>query len=125
MRRSFLGILLSALLLSWIGLGLLVTPSEAAPPQRGDIAGLVLADGAPAAGATVQLYGGSGFIDYVAETVSDSAGKFRFRRIAAGSYNVSAFRLTPTQACSGSAPVTVVAGQTANVTVNMTCQGLP
>lgn len=125
MRRSFVWALLSTLLLCSIGLGLLVSPSAAAPPARGDISGLVLADGAPAAGATVQLFGGPGFIDHVAETVSDSAGGFRFRRIAAGSYSVSAFRLTPTQACSGSAPVTVVAGQTATVTVSMTCQSNP
>lgn len=123
MRRSSLAILLSTLLLGLIGLSLFVSPSEAAPPQRGDIVGLVLANGAPAAGATVQLYGGAGFIDYVAETTSDSAGNFRFRRIAAGSYSVSAYRLSQGQACSGNAPVTVVAGQTANVTVSMNCQG--
>ena len=126
MRRSFLSILLSTILLAWIGPGLLGSKAEAAPPPpRGDISGLVLADGVPAAGAIVQLYGGVGFIDYVAETVSDSSGHFRFRRIAAGSYSVVAYRLSPSQACTGNAPVTVVAGQTVNVTVSMSCQSIP
>ena len=97
----------------------------APPPPRGDISGLVLANGAPAPGSTVQLYGGSPFIDYVAETTTNSAGTFRFRRIAAGNYEVRASRPPLGMACTGSAPVTVVAGQTANVTVEMTCQVFP
>lgn len=120
-RRSFLLLSVLAFLLGWFGLPL----SEAAPPPgRGDITGLVLADGVPAAGATVQLFGGSG-IDWVAETVTNSSGSFRFRRIAIGSYTVRASRLGGGGACTGSAPVTVVQGQTANVTVAMTCQIFP
>ena len=122
MRRSLPLLFLFALLFGWIAMPV----SDAAqPPARGDIAGLVLANGAPAAGATVQLYGGSGFIDHVAETISGSNGTFRFRRIAAGNYEVRASRLAQGAACTGSAPVTVVAGQTANVTVEMTCQIFP
>ena len=85
----------------------------------------MLANGSPAAGATVQLYGGPGYIDYVAETVSDSNGTFRFRRINVGNYEVRAYRLGGGGACTGSAPVTVVNGQTTNVTVAMTCQIFP
>lgn len=122
MRRSFLFIFVFAFLLGWVGLSV----SEAAPPPaRGDISGLVLADGVPAPGSTVELYGGPGFIDYVAQTTTNSSGGFRFRRIAVGSYSVVANRLSQGRACTGSAPVTVVAGQTANVTVAMTCQVFP
>ena len=85
----------------------------------------MLANGSPAAGAIVQLFGGVGFIDYVAQTTSDSSGSFRFRRIAAGSYSCVAQRLGSGMVCSGNAPVTVVAGQTASVTVNMSCQSFP
>jgi hypothetical protein len=114
--------LVFAFLLGWVGL----PSSDAAPPPgRGDITGLVLADGAPAPGSTVQLYGGSGFIDYVAEATTNASGNFRFRRIAAGNYEVRAYRLAQGAACTGSAPVTVSAGQTANVTVEMTCQIFP
>ena len=121
MRRSTLYFLLSTLLLGWLGLGLFASRSEAAPPQRGDIAGLVTANGSPAAGATVQLFNGPGFIDYVAETTTDSSGNFRFRRIAVGNYSANASRLGLGMVCTGNAPVTVVNGQTTNVTINMNC----
>jgi hypothetical protein len=123
-RTSIVRITLSVLLLG-LGLGLLARWGVAAPPQRGDIAGVVLAGGAPAAGATVQLFGGPGFIDHVAETVTNSAGEFRFRRIAVGSYSITASRFGQGQVCSGSAPVTVVNGQTTTVTVAMDCQSFP
>ena len=125
MRRSTLYFLLSTLLVGWLGLGLFAKRGEAAPPQRGDIAGLVTANGSPAAGATVQLFNGPGFIDYVAETTTNSAGEFRFRRIAVGNYNCVASRLALGMVCQGSAPVTVVNGQTTNVTIDMTCQVFP
>ena len=100
MRRSFLLLFVFALLLGWFGL----SPTEAAaPPARGDITGLVLADGVPAPGSIVQLYGGSG-IDYVAETVTNSSGNFRFRRVTVGIYTVNASRLGGGGACTGSAP---------------------
>ena len=121
MRRTFLLLTVFAFLLGWFGLPL----SEAAPPPgRGDITGLVLADGVAAPGSTVQLFNGSG-IDYVAETVTNSSGNFRFRKIAAGDYTVTASRFGGGAACSGNAPVTVVSGQTVNVTVSMTCQIFP
>ena len=122
MRRSFLMLCAIVLVFGWFGLN----PSQAAPPPaRGDISGVVLAFGSPAAGATVQLYGGPGYIDYVAETVTDSNGTFRFRRIAVGNYELRAFRFGGNGPCTGSAPVTVVNGQTTNVTVSMTCNPLP
>ena len=124
MRRNALT-LLSTVLLCCLGLVLLAKKGDASPPQRGDIAGLVLANGSPAAGATVQLFGGPGFIDYVAQTTSDSAGQFRFRRIAVGSYSANASRLGTGMVCTGNAPVTVVNGQTTNVTVSMDCQSFP
>ena len=122
MRRSFLTLLVLVLCFGWFSLHV----SEAAPPpERGDISGLVLANGSPSAGATVQLYGGAGYIDFVAETVTGSNGTFRFRRIDVGNYEVRAFKFGGGGPCTGSAPVTVVNGQTSNVTVSMTCQILP
>ena len=55
MRRKFLLLFVSALLLGWIGLP---AGNAAPPPGRGDITGLVLANGSPAPGSTVQLYAG-------------------------------------------------------------------
>ena len=122
MQRSFVWIVLSALLAGAIGLGLFSSRAVAAPPSTGDISGVVLAGGSPSAGATVTLSGGVGYIDWVAQTTTDSAGKFKLRRIAAGSYNANASKLSLSQVCFGNAPVTVVAGQTTNVTIEMTCQ---
>jgi hypothetical protein len=124
-QRSILWILLCAFLAGSIGLGLLAARADAAPPPRGDIAGLVLGNGSPKAGAIVQLFNGPGFIDYVAQTTSDSSGHFRFRKIAAGDYSVVAQSLSQGQVCTGNAPVTVIAGQTVNVTVEMNCVVFP
>ena len=125
MRRSIVWALVCTFLVSAIGLGLLAERGQAAPPPRGDIAGLVLANGSPKAGATVSLYGGVGYIDWVAQTTSDSSGNFRFRRIAAGDYSVVAQSLGGGGACNGNTPATVVAGQTTNVVVEMTCVVFP
>ena len=125
MRRSLLWIVFSAFLVGVLGFGVLAQRAEAAPPPGGEISGLVLANGSPKAGAIVQLFGGVGYIDYVAQTTSDSAGRFRFRKIQPGNYSVVAQSLGGGGACTGNAPVTVVAGQTANVTVSMTCVVFP
>jgi hypothetical protein len=117
--------LLSTLLVSVIGLVVLAERADAAPPGRGDIAGLVLANGSPKAGAIVQLYNGPGYIDYVAETTSDSTGHFKFRKLLAGNYSCVAQSLSSGGICNGNAPATVVAGQTTNVTVEMTCVVFP
>ncbi len=94
--------------------------------QRGNIDGTtVRTDGSALGNVTVQLYANSGGnYDWVAETISDADGSFSFRRIQAGSYTLSGALLTvpPTESCSGSAPVSVVARQTANVTLTLTCQ---
>jgi hypothetical protein len=97
----------------------------AAPPNsKGTITGTVTRDGSPAAGATVRLYGEGG-IDYLAETTTDSSGNYRFRRVRAGDYSVVATALSTNLTCHGSAPATVVGGQTTVVNVAMTCQVFP
>ena len=122
MRRSFLFILMSVFLLGWLG----SRPTEAAaPPQTGEITGTVLAFGSPAAGATVTLYGGVGYIDWVAQTTTNSSGTFRLRRVPAGSYNLVANRFALGMICQGSQPVAVVAGLGTNVTVAMDCVAIP
>jgi hypothetical protein len=122
MRRSFLMFCVLAILLGWFGL----EESKAAPPPaQGEISGVVLAFGSPASGATVQLYGGPGFGNFVAQTKTGSNGTFRFRKVAPGDYEVRAFRFGGNGPCTGSAPATVVDGQTTNVTVSMTCNPLP
>ncbi len=124
MQRSFLWLLASALLLGWMALGVLTPVGEAAPPSTGEITGTVLADGVPLGGAKVQLQNDSGGIAAPLAT-TNSSGQFRFRKVAAGNYSVSAAKFG-SPVCHGSAvPVTVTAGQTSNVTVNVTCEVFP
>ena len=124
MRRMLkLGVLACA----FAGLWLTVMPDAliAAPPSsKGTITGTVTRDGALAAGATVRLYGEGG-IDYLAETTTDSAGNYRFRRVNAGDYSVVATNSDTSLVCHGSAPATVVGGQTTVVNVAMTCEVFP
>jgi len=97
----------------------------AGPPKKGNLTGVTVDQfGDPVAGATVQLFRDANDIDYFAETTSDDNGEFSFKRLPADDYTVSALRrvINPIEACSGSAAATVVARQTTNVTVNMTCQ---
>ncbi len=114
-------------LVALVGVAVSPSMSDAAPGggnQKGNIEGVVVdQNNDPVAGATVQLFADiPGLIDYLAETTTDSDGEFRFRRLAPDDYSVVATLLTPSFACSGSASVTVVAKQTVNVTVTVTCQ---
>ena len=125
MSRRFLmlGVLTCALMGIWFA----VSPdaSIAAPPSsKGTITGTITSNGAPYAGATVQLYGQGG-IDWLAETTSNSAGTYQFKKVNPGQYSVVALALSTSLTCHGSAPATVVAGQTTVVNVEMTCEVFP
>ena len=115
-KLALIGLLF--LVVGMIGLAV----SDAAPlksPKTGTIVGLVLDElGDPVAGATVQLYANfPGYIDWVAQTTSGGDGKFSFKRVGPGDYTINAHILSPGFILMGTAPVTVVAGQTASVTV--------
>lgn len=78
----------------------------------GDITGTVLAGGAPLANVTVDLVSSSGQIDFVA-TATD--GSFAFEHVTAGAAEVSivvSLGYVAMDPVSGSASVSVVAGQT-------------
>ncbi len=124
--RKITPILTCLVLAGLVGLSLTPNRSLAAGPKFGNLAGVVVdQNGDPLAGATVQLYiDEPGFIDYVAEKITNADGEFLFKKLAPDDYSVVATRLTPSEACSGNATATVLAGQTANVTVTATCQSL-
>ena len=100
----------------------LTSLSDAAPlknPKTGNIEGVVVDEfGDPVGGATVQLYANfPGYIDWVSQTTSNGDGTFTFKRMGPGNYTINAHILSPGFILMGTAPVTVVAGQTAQVTV--------
>jgi hypothetical protein len=110
-----------------MGIWFAVAPnaSIAAPPaSKGTITGTVTSNGEPFAGATVQLYGEGG-IDWLKETTSDSNGNYSFKKVNPGEYSVVALALSTSLVCQGSAPATVVGGQTTVVNVEMTCEVFP
>lgn len=87
--------------------------------KTGNITGVVEdTSGNPVAGAQVQLYATiPGYYDYVAQTISGPDGTFVMKRIQPGNYNAVAMYLTPGLFLMGNTPVTVVAGQTVNITI--------
>ena len=82
---------LSALLVGFAAVGYIAVGSTqvANPTTAGILAGVVVDDtGAVVAGATVDLRVGSR-VDRT--TVTDAAGRFRFEKVVAGSYEIRAF----------------------------------
>ena len=86
-------------------------------PKKGTIVGEVVGPSGPIAGATVLLFDELS-IDQIAETVTDPAGNFQFRRLAAGSYSLTAVSWNPP--CSGSTSINLVPGQ--KIAVLIACQ---
>jgi hypothetical protein len=114
-RTRLLTAAVAALLVLTLSAGTLYAKGGA---KTGNIEGVVLGPNGPVGGATVMLFGGGGF-DQAAETYTAADGTFEFTRILPGDYYVSVFSWQPP--CHGGAPVTVVARQTAYVTVELDC----
>jgi hypothetical protein len=76
--------------------------------KTGTIVGEVVGASGPIGGATVMLFDGVA-IDQVAETFTDADGNFRFNKVAAGTYTVTAVSLDPP--CAGSTTVNVAPKQ--------------
>ncbi len=85
--------------------------------STGSIAGTTVdTNGLPVAGATV-LLSGQGF---TTQTISDSAGTFRFNRIPVGPYGLTAYVVRGNEVGTGSATAVVQNRKTTNVTIVMT-----
>ncbi len=92
----------------------------ALPPSTGSITGTVRdAAGAPIAGATVDLISGT---TKLGSTTTDAQGHFAFANVAAGTYDVVAYK---SGYDAGSAQVTVVGGQTATASVHLNIVPVP
>jgi hypothetical protein len=117
---------LSVVACAFAALWMVVIPgaSVAAPPSsKGTISGTATKDGAGFAG--VARLRVSGTFGYIAQTTSDANGQFTFKKVNAGDYIVDVTSTATSLVCHGSAPVSVVGGQTAVVNVAVTCNILP
>ncbi|WP_377890517.1 collagen binding domain-containing protein [Alkalihalobacillus sp. R86527] len=90
------------------------TENFALAPNPGTVEGTVTSDGAPIAGATVDIIGSTGLV--VASATTDAAGQCVINRLAPGSYR---FRAKAASYQTFNVGFSVLAGQTAEVEIDL------